>query len=193
MEEAVKALRSATQRDPQNRGARHNLGQALNDWGAALNKAGEADKAIEKFREALKFTPKHPQAHMNLGLSLEQSGMLEEAASNYRAAISARPDFADPHFYLAHLRTHRSTRPEIDAMRQLLENQASGHDDRIRLAYGLGFALESVSDYPQAFHYMSEAHRLQSQGSTFSLEREKARFDVIRRIFSATPACFHAG
>jgi Flp pilus assembly protein TadD len=187
---AVTALRAALHIDPRHPGARQNLGLALNDVGAALNQSGDASTAIERFREALQFTPGHPQARMNLGLTLEQSGHLDEAASCYQAAIQIRPEFADPHFHLAHLRTHRSSREEIDAMRQLLEAPGTPLADRIRLAFGLGFALESAGDFAAAFSYMSEGHRLQARDSEFSLEREAQRFDAIRVVFSA--ACFAA-
>jgi Flp pilus assembly protein TadD len=183
--EAVDILLPAVRRQPDDRGARHNLGLALNDQGAALNRSGDSVGAIAAFRQALEFTPRHPQALMNLGLSLEQSGQLDEAARCYQASIAARPDFADPHFHLAHLRSHRSSREEIDAMLTLFNDESAGEEDRVRLAFGLGFALESTGEHAQAFHYMSEAHRLQGRRSTFSVDEERKRFAAIQQLFTA--------
>ena len=178
---AVSVLRAALNIHPRHEGARQNLGLALNDWGAALNRAGDTNAAMERFREALQIWPRHPQAAMNLGLTLEQRGDLEQAAGCYRAAIGANPDFADAHFHLAHLRSHRSTSTEIEAMRRLLKNPETADEDRVKLAFGLGFALESVGNHAAAFGSMSEGHRLQSRDSMFCLEEEKRRFDQIRR------------
>jgi Flp pilus assembly protein TadD len=184
-EAAVGLLRAALSIEPRHHRVRHNLGLALNDAGAALNREGDADAAIVRFREALQFAPGHPQAQMNLGLTLEQTGHLEQAARCYQAAIKAKPDFADAHFHLAHLRTHRSGSEEIAAMRALLEQPFTAAEDRVRLSFGLGFALESVADYPAAFGYMNEGHRLQGLGSEYSLEREAQRFSAIKEAFSA--------
>ena len=183
-EPAVTVLRAALRIDSQHEGARQNLGLALNDWGAALNRAGDPTAAMDRFREALRIWPGHPQAAMNLGLTLEQQGDLEQAVDCYQAAICTKPDFADPHFHLAHLRTHRSSDAEIDAMRKLLENPDTDQEDRVKLAFGLGFALESTGDYPAAFGYMSEGHRLQARDSKFSLQQEQRRFEDTQR---ATP------
>ncbi len=183
-EPAVTVLRAALRIDARHEGARQNLGLALNDWGADLNRAGDTTAAMDRFREALRIWPRHPQAAMNLGLTLEQRGDLDQAADCYLAAIRAKPEFADPHFHLAHLRSHRSSSAEIDAMRKLLENPDTDQEDRVKLAFGLGFALESAGDYPAAFGYMSEGHRLQARDSKFSLQQEQRRFEDIQR---ATP------
>jgi tetratricopeptide (TPR) repeat protein len=182
--EAVNILETAVRRNPGNRNARLNLGQALNDLGAGLIQSGNTQEATKRFRQALKYTPHHPQALANLGITLEQAGGLEEAARYYQAAIGARPDFADPHFHLAHLRTHRSSPKEIESMRDLYARPGTPQIDRIRLAFGLGFALESAGEYPQAFHFMSEGHRLQGRKSGFSLARESRRLGDIERIYS---------
>jgi hypothetical protein len=53
------------------------------------------------------------------------------------------------------------------------------------LAFGLGFALESVGDFAAAFEYMTEGHRLQGLDSNFSLRREAQRFSETKRAFPA--------
>jgi len=184
-EAALNVLRAALGIEPRHPGARQNLALALNDAGAERIRAGDTAQAIDRFREALRISPEHAQAHLNLGLTLEQSGQLEQAARCYQAAIRARPDFADPHFHLAHLRSHRSSSAEIDAMRKLIERPGCPRDDQAKLAFGLGFALESVGDFKAAFEAMSEGHRLQSLDSGFSLQREAQRFRDVKRAFPA--------
>jgi len=193
-EAALNVLKAALGIDPRHAGARQNLALALNDAGAGRIRAGDTAQAIDRFREALRISPQHAQAHLNLGLTLEQSGQLEQAASCYQAAIRARPDFVDPHFHLAHLRSHRSSSAEIDAMRKLIERSDCTREDRAKLAFGLGFALESVGDFKAAFEAMSEGHRLQSLDSGFSLQHEAQRFRDVKLAFPADhPALKAAG
>jgi tetratricopeptide (TPR) repeat protein len=183
--EAVQILKAALRLAPGHRGARQNLGLALNDLGAELNRSGKTDQALECLRKALQYTPHNPQALTNIGVTLEQQGDLDNAARHYQAAVKARPQFADPHFFLAHLRTHDSTPAEIDSMRKLFASPGATKTDRVQLAFGLGFALEAAGDYGEAFRYMSEGHRLQGEESTFSLERETRRFKELKNGFSA--------
>jgi Flp pilus assembly protein TadD len=182
---AVKVLESAIGLDSSNQGARQNLGLALNDQGAALVKAGDTKAAIPCFTRALEFTPGHPQALVNLGLTYEQRGDLDKADHHYQAAIQARPGFAEAYFLLSHLRTHRSSSEEIQRMKQLFSRAETSQPDRIRLAFGLGFALESCGRFSEAFHYMSAGHQLQGKDCDFSLDDETRRFSELQKLFSA--------
>jgi predicted O-linked N-acetylglucosamine transferase (SPINDLY family) len=51
--------------------------------------AGRVDQAIERYRRAITLKPAFYQAHSNLGVALENRGMLLEALDSYWAAVSA--------------------------------------------------------------------------------------------------------
>ena len=184
-DEACDILEAALKQQPGHAGVRQNLGLALNDLGAAANKQGDVEGALDHFRQALRHHPSNPQAHLNLGLSLEQSGKLKEAEECYKAAIRVREEFSDAHFYLAHLRTHQSNLRDVKMMRRLLGAETTSMEEKVRLAFGLGFAYESMNEYAMAFEYMDIAHGLQSENRRFSLRDEKKRFAAIQRVFSA--------
>lgn len=182
--EAVQILERAVRKASGNQGLRLNLALAQNDLGTTLIRKGDTQQAVRHFLRAIELEPGHAQAYMNLGLTLEQLGELENASRNYKAAIKAQPGFADAHFQLAHLRTHRSSKSEISAMKRLLEKPGTDRKDKLHLAYGLGFALESAERYPEAFSYMTQAHRLQDDRSSFDIGAASKRFDKIQHIFS---------
>ncbi|MEE4216061.1 MAG: sulfotransferase [Xanthomonadales bacterium] len=182
--EAVRILERAVRKASGNPGLRLNLALAQNDLGASLIRKRAPQQAVRHFLRAIELEPAHARAHMNLGLTLEQLGQLAGAERSYRAAIKAQPGFADAHFQLAHLRTHRSSQTEISAMKSLLKKPGTGRKDRIRLAYGLGFAMESAERYPEAFSYMTRAHRLQADRSSFDIGTACRRFEKIQHIFS---------
>lgn len=140
-------------------------------------------EAEKHFSRALSLSPRLAEAlkglaevNMGLGLACEQSGQLNEAASHYQAAINVRPDLAAAHFYLAHLRSHRSSEAECDAMELLFEDTGSKDSDRVKLAFGLGFAHESRENYSRAFRFMRKGHHLQKRAELFSLAAEAKRF-----------------
>jgi tetratricopeptide (TPR) repeat protein len=180
---AVDVLEEALRKAAGSRELRLNLSLAQNDLGAALVRAGNPGRSLDHFLRAVELNPGHARAHFNLGLTMEQLGRLEEATRHYQQAIGARPDFADAHFQLAHLRTRSSSREEIDAMQRLLARPDVAPEDRVRLAFGLGFALESNRRYAEAFSYMLRAHELQGANQPFDLAFETRRFERIRQVF----------
>jgi len=181
--ESVRVLEAAYRKASGNKNLRRNLALAQNDLGASLIRDGNPGQAMRHFERAIELEPLHAEAHINIGLTLEQLGDFENAARHYAAAIRARPDFADAHFQLAHLRTHRSTPAEIEAMKRLVDSPRTRHADRARLAHGLGFALESAENYAKAFSYMSLAHEIERKRSPFDLEAAATAFKAIRRVF----------
>ncbi|MEO7793165.1 MAG: tetratricopeptide repeat protein, partial [Thermoanaerobaculia bacterium] len=62
---------------------------------------GDPERAIERFRQVLRFEPGHREARENLAGMLAQSGQLEEAAVLYREAIAASPEDPALHVLLA--------------------------------------------------------------------------------------------
>lgn len=84
-EEALAALGSALEREPQSAGTHLNLG-------SALTHLGRHEQAIPHFRKAAELEPQLSQAHNNLGHALKELGRLEEAAAAYRKALALAPD-----------------------------------------------------------------------------------------------------
>ena len=181
---AVTVLEAALRKFSGNPGLCHNLALAQNDAGAVLNRSGEPAEAIVHFQRALELKPDHAQALLNLGLTLEQVGEAEGAEHHYRAAIRAKPDLADAHFQLAHLRGRKASADEINTMKKLADGPGTPLNDRIKLAFALGIALESTQDYHAAFQHMEHAHRLQSSRVRYDPAAERKRFRRIKELFT---------
>jgi tetratricopeptide (TPR) repeat protein len=65
-----------------------------------LNKNEEAER---KLRESLRIDPQFKQAHLQLGLALEQDGRLEDAIAELRQAARIDPSYPEPHFAMARI------------------------------------------------------------------------------------------
>ena len=89
-----------------------NLAWANCNLGAIFLQQGQVDEAIAQFQRALQvglpvfkkpmFAPAgRAQIHYLLGCALARKGLVEEATSHYREALSIRPDFAEAHYQLA--------------------------------------------------------------------------------------------
>ena len=58
-------------------------------------------EAADAFKRALEINPLAAEAHLNLGLALEQQGLDGEAMQHYRAALESRPGYRLAAFRLA--------------------------------------------------------------------------------------------
>ncbi len=64
-----------------------------NNLGAALEKAGKADEALEQFSKAVELNGNYPEAHCNLARLLAQGGRRYEAVAHLKEALRLRPGY----------------------------------------------------------------------------------------------------
>ena len=64
-----------------------------NNLGAALERLGRADEALEQFRRALEINENYPEAHCNLGRMLAHRGRRDEAVAHLREALRLKPGY----------------------------------------------------------------------------------------------------
>ncbi|MFG0328792.1 MAG: tetratricopeptide repeat protein [Phycisphaerales bacterium] len=83
-EEAERLLREALAADLWNGAAHNNLGVVL------LNK-GDLYGAASEFEWARKLMPGHPDPRLNLALTLDRAGRIDDAMEHYEAALEVYP------------------------------------------------------------------------------------------------------
>jgi protein O-mannosyl-transferase len=66
-----------------------------NNLGAALEKLGKSDEALEQFSEALQINGNYPEAHFNVGRMLAQLGRRDEAVAHLREALRLKPGYEE--------------------------------------------------------------------------------------------------
>jgi Flp pilus assembly protein TadD len=132
--------------------------EAHNNLGNALRDKGDHDRAIVKYREAIRLKPDYAEAHNNLGLALGGMGELDGAIAEYREAIRLKPTFAEAHVNLGV--TLGRDKGDLDgAVAELREaiclkpNLADAH-------LGLSVALQAKGERQAALDECREAFRL---------------------------------
>ena len=66
-----------------------------NNLGAALEKLGKSDEALEQFSKALQINADYPEAHSNLARMLAQRGRRDDAVAHLREALRLRPGYEE--------------------------------------------------------------------------------------------------
>ena len=72
--------------------------EVLYNAGLMYEKAGQSDKAVRLYREAIAQQPDMPEALLNLGRILEANGKADEARSCWSKALEAEPALAQGYF-----------------------------------------------------------------------------------------------
>ena len=180
---AVTCFEKALAIQPAHADSRRSFSLVSNDLGVLANKLGHSHEAIDHFRRATNLADSNSEAHINLGITLEQTGNLDQAAASFKNAIVASPTLAQAHYYLAHLRSHRSTTEEIDAMRSLFDEASTSEVQQIFLAYGLGEAHHKLENYDKAFESFALGHRLKNNTTSFNLADQIRFFESLIDVF----------
>ncbi len=92
--EAATNLKKAIELAPGNAFSRLNLG-------TALYMQGDADGALEQYREAVRLSPTLARAHFSIGVIMESRGQDAEAIEAFNAAIASDASYVEPRFSLA--------------------------------------------------------------------------------------------
>ena len=181
---AVTCFERALAIQPTHADSRRNFSLVANDLGAVANKLGHSHDAIDHFRRAVELADSNSEAHINLGITLEQTGNLDQAAAAFKNAIAANPNFAQAHYHLAHLRNHRSTTVDIDAMQSLFDQPGTSESEQTLLAYGIGEAHHKLENYDRAFESFATGHRLKKKTTSFNLADQVHFIDLSIEVFN---------
>jgi tetratricopeptide (TPR) repeat protein len=66
-----------------------------NNLGAALERLGKSDEALEQFSQAVQINGNYPEAHFNLGRVLAQLGRRDEAVAHLKEALRLKPGYEE--------------------------------------------------------------------------------------------------
>jgi tetratricopeptide (TPR) repeat protein len=66
-----------------------------NSLGIALNDAGQREKAVEQFKQAVVLKPDYLEARNNLGVVLNNMGRTQDAIKLFQQALLLKPDYPD--------------------------------------------------------------------------------------------------
>lgn len=105
------------------------------------------DLAEREFKEALRYKPESPEAHMNLGVGYYIKGRNDDAIQQYREALHYRPSYSEAHYNLglAYLK-NRNLKGAIEEFEQALQS----NPEYVKAYISLGAARRSEGKTAQA-------------------------------------------
>ena len=97
------AVQSFTRAIELNRKQEHPSAWPPLNLAVSLISLNRLDEALARLHEALRYNPKFPQAHYQLGLVLEKERKFEEAIAPLQRAIELDPSYPEPHYTLGRI------------------------------------------------------------------------------------------
>ncbi|WCM26654.1 sulfotransferase [Sphingomonas sp. QA11] len=177
------------------REARHLLGhdpdnrEYLKHYGAACVGLGDHEPVIDLYERLLAGQPQSGAEVADLRLwranALKVTGRQQEAVADYRASLTARPDYGVAWFSLSNLKTYRFADGEIARMRAAECGPAVQDMDRIYLCFALGKALEDRGDYASSWHYYERGNALRRAAGRYRPDVAESCARRIKRAFTA--------
>ena len=175
------------------------LSKAYSLWGDVLKEKGDAEGAIEKYKEAVETDPEFIPAHNKLGATYEALGQLDLALEAYKKAVAQDPGAPEAHYNLGNV--HQSledfAHAEAEykkAIRLGPEPTARGRSLQAKAHTNLGGLYYAQKRYEQAFRQLILAVDLDESliesrlllGSTYvqlkHLEQAKNEFKAALKI-----------
>lgn len=144
---------------------------------------GENARSLADMGRAVVAAPDVPALRHNFGTLLTRAGRVDEAAEQYRAALTLRPD--DTQAFWGLLLNSRATGQD-DRLRHMEALYDAGNLDPLRrqfLAFALAKAFDDLNVPDKAFSYATQANQL--MGGSWNVSAAEARYAELERLASA--------
>ena len=152
--------------------------------GAMLDADGRHGEALDAAAACLAIDPHHDRACFLKARSLQALGRTGETAAQYRQLIARGRSVANAWFGLLDIKTVALSRNELDALQKLATVSTLTEDQRVKIDFALGRALEQAGDFAAAFEIFGRANRGMRQQSTWSAESHHHLVDALEQAFT---------
>ncbi|HXY98038.1 MAG TPA: sulfotransferase [Steroidobacteraceae bacterium] len=119
---------------------------------------GETERALAVLEDLVREFPDNEAVWVNYGQMLRTAGQGSEAVAAYRKSLGLKSGFASAWMALADLKTFRFAPGDVAAMQAELAREQLPEEERSRLEFALGKALEDTGDFAASFAHYARAN-----------------------------------
>jgi tetratricopeptide (TPR) repeat protein len=152
---------------------------------AALARSSAFEHAIPVYEALLAEYEPQPKLWLLYAHALKAVGRAQHAVAAYRRCIALAPGAPEAFLSLADVKTAHFTPAEFTAMRARIASPAATAEDKSRLHYALGHALENAADYEASFKHYAAGARLRRKAIHYDANAASAAMQRARALYTA--------
>ncbi|MEO7200453.1 MAG: sulfotransferase [Dokdonella sp.] len=156
--------------------------------GALLDADGRHGDALDAAEACLRIDISQDRAIFLKARSLQALGRTAETAAQYRQLIAEGRSLASAWFGLLDIKTVMLDQSELDALKKLAADPKLTENERGKIDFAMGRALEQAGDFAGAFEAFERANRGMRQQSIWSAQSHHRLVDALEQAF-ARDAC----
>lgn len=153
-------------------------------FGVMLDASGNHEEALVAADACLRLDPRHDRAAFLRARSLQALGRIADTADQYRQLIAQGRSLANAWLGLLDIKTVALRPDEQDALKRLSASRSLTDDERMKIDFALGRALEQAGQFAEAFEVFDRANQRGRQQSPWSAEAHHQMVDAIEQAFS---------
>jgi tetratricopeptide (TPR) repeat protein len=151
---------------------------------ASLSHVGENERAIELYRKLVERQPDNADIWISIANLEAIVGKQETAVASYRKAIEISPALGEAWWSLANLKTFRFSEEDVAAIETALRSNELRDDDRLRLEFALGKALEDRGEYEASFDHYRKGNLIRSFQTSYRPAETTALVEETEKLFT---------
>ncbi len=162
-----------------------NIPEPHNNLGTLYSTLNKIENAIDSYKKAISINPNFSFAYHNLGNAYISLGKMEEAKKNLLMAIKLSPDLIVAHRTLSRLIKYTQKDEHFNSLKKMYQDTKNNNSEvKMELSFALGKAHEDMKNFEESFSYYQEANLINRKKISFSIKKEKSKFDEIKNIYS---------
>jgi Flp pilus assembly protein TadD len=122
--------------------------------GLIAYQVGKNDISVDLMTRAVAIRPDYPEAHCNLGISLNAQGNLDEAVASYNKALTIEPDYPEAHNNLGNALQEQG---KLDDAVSSYHKALTINTDYAEAHYNLGNVLRELGQLEEAISSYNKA------------------------------------
>ena len=150
----------------------------------ALSRVGENEEAIGLYGKLAERQPDNVDIWISLANLEKIIGNQDSAIASYRKALAVSPVNGEAWWSLANLKTFRFTAEDVAAMEGALGSPSLGEDDRLRIHFALGKALEDRGEDASAFEQYRQGNAIRSVQTRFRPAETTELVEATEKLFT---------
>jgi tetratricopeptide (TPR) repeat protein len=150
---------------------------------ASLSKVGNNEEALRLYRVLTERQPENPDIWISIA-NLQKIVGDPGTVGSYRKVLEIAPTNGEAWWSLANLKTFRFSDEDAVAIEAAIESPAVGDDDRFRLHFALGKALEDRGEDEKSFDHYRRGNAIRSTQTRYRPIETTELVERTERLFT---------